>query len=130
MAFRQYPVPGTCPVCGGAFTVTQVKCQDCGARLEGRFTPGLLGSLTEEQIRFVRVFLASRGNIREMGKELGISYPTVRSRLDEILEALGLASDDEPDDVLEKVRRGKLPVEEAARIIADWHEEKEANSDE
>ena len=130
MAFRQYPVPGTCPVCGGAFTVTQVKCQDCGARLEGRFTPGLLGSLTEEQIRFVKVFLARRGNIREVGKELGISYPTVRSRLDEILEVLGLSSDDEPGDILEKVRQGELPVDEAARIIADWRQEREADSDE
>lgn len=125
MANKQYPVPGTCPVCGGEFMVTQVKCRDCGSRLEGRFTPSLFGNLSDEQIRFIKIFLASRGNIREVGKALGISYPTVRTRLDEIIGDMGLTPKPEPDDVLEKLKRGEISVEEAAQTIHEWKSEEE-----
>lgn len=127
MSSKTYPVPGTCPVCGGEFTVTQVKCRDCGARLEGRFSPGLFGSLGEEQIRFVKLFMLSRGNIREVGKALGVSYPTVRTRLDEVIAAMGLTPEagTDSDDILGRVKDGELSVEEAARIISQWKSEQE-----
>jgi hypothetical protein len=120
MNLKRYPVPGTCPVCGGDFAITQVKCRGCGARLEGRFTPSLFGNLSEEQLRFVRIFMISRGNIREVGKAMGISYPTVRARLDEVIRAMGLTPEPESNDLLEKVKTGEVTPEEAARIINTW----------
>jgi hypothetical protein len=65
----------------------------------------------------VTVFLKNRGNIQNTGKELGISYPTVKSRLDDSLKAMGLYVENE-SDILEKVKSGEISIEEAAEIIA------------
>jgi hypothetical protein len=109
-----YPAPSTCPVCGSEFLVTQLTCDQCHTRLEGRFLPGPLGKLDDEQCRFVEVFLASRGNLREAGKILGISYPTLRLRLDEILALMGMsAPEPTPQSVLEQLQRGDISIEDA-----------------
>ncbi len=80
---------GRCPVCGNKMNVTRLHCDSCDSTLEGRFEACVFCRLSQEQQIFMAVFLKSRGNIKEVERELGISYPTVRSRLDLILEALG-----------------------------------------
>src|SRR5690606_3276886 len=79
-----YPVPGTCPVCGETLAVRRLHCRRCDTGVEGHFEMPRLARLSPEQQVFVETFLKVRGNIREMERELGVSYPTVRSRLDEI----------------------------------------------
>ena len=108
-----------CPACGGQMRVVRLECTACGTAVEGRFEAGQLGLLPTEQQDFVLTFLRSRGNIKEVERELGISYPTVRARLDEVLRMLGLPVDPRADvgAILEQVERGELSVDEAARKL-------------
>ena len=82
-------MPGKCPVCQNRFTVTRLGCDSCESVLEGNFEPGRLAGLPAETQQFIVMFLKCRGNIREMEKIYNISYPTVRSRIDEIVTLLG-----------------------------------------
>ena len=82
-------VTGRCPMCEAELVVTHLRCQQCGTGLEGVFHLTKFDRLSREQLRFVDVFLKNRGVIRDVERELEISYPTVRSRLDEVIRALG-----------------------------------------
>ena len=118
------PMLGRCPVCGSVMSVTRLHCGSCDSTLEGRFDTCRFCQLSPEQQVFIEVFLKGRGNIKEVERELGISYPTVRSRLDGILEALGYQADQAAEDysqlckeVLEALEKGELTAEEAARML-------------
>lgn len=82
-------VTGRCPMCEAELVVTHLRCQQCGTGLEGVFHLTKFDRLSREQLSFVDVFLKNRGVIRDVERELTISYPTVRSRLDEVIRALG-----------------------------------------
>ena len=83
-----YSAPRNCPVCGEQMMITRLYCPECDTSLEGRFSFGGLGSLSEEQLAFVETFMRCEGKITRVQKAFGISYPTVRSRLDEIIRTL------------------------------------------
>ncbi len=89
-----HDVISTCPVCQGELTITRLHCNTCGTALEGEFGVGRFGHLEREQLSFLESFLRSRGNLKEMERELGISYPTVRGRLEALLRSLDLADGD------------------------------------
>ncbi len=118
-------LPGACPVCGSPFDVTHLHCAECGTGLEGRFELCKFCRLTREQQEFIEVFIKSRGNIREVERELGISYPTVRGRLDQAIEALGYrveAADEEERGarrkaVLDSLSKGEISSEEAIKLL-------------
>ena len=84
----------TCPICSGELAVTRLHCRSCGTTLEGDFNVGRFARLSREQFALLESFLRSRGNLKEMERELGISYPTVRSRVEALLRALGLGDDE------------------------------------
>jgi hypothetical protein len=84
-------VISTCPVCEGELTISRLHCRSCGTALEGEFGVGRFGRLSKEQMSLLESFLRSRGNLKAMECELGISYPTVRGRVDALVRALGLA---------------------------------------
>ena len=86
-----HDVISTCPVCQGELMISRLHCRSCGTALEGEFGVGRFGRLSREQLALLESFLRSRGNLKEMERELGISYPTVRSRVDALVRALGLA---------------------------------------
>lgn len=110
----KFHAPVKCPVCGDKLTITQLTCPHCETRLEGKFPLSPLGRLDEEQQRFVELFLMNRGNLRETGKVLNLSHPTVRARLDEILNAMGLKPAQSPaQSVLEQLQKGEVSLEEA-----------------
>jgi hypothetical protein len=89
----------TCPICSGELAVTRLHCRSCGTTLEGDFNVGRFARLSRDQFALLESFLRSRGNLKEMERELGISYPTVRARVDSLLRALGLGEgDDTPMD--------------------------------
>src|ERR671929_825558 len=94
-----HDVISTCPVCSSELAVTRLHCSTCGTTLEGEFSVGRFGRLTREPLALLESFLRSRGNLRDMERELGISYPTVRSRVEALVRALGFGprSDDEPE---------------------------------
>jgi len=123
-----HPVPGTCPVCGETLGVRRLHCRRCDTAVEGHFELPRLARLSPEQQDFVETFLKVRGNIREMERELGVSYPTVRSRLDEILRALGHRVERSQDqerrrerrrEILDALSRGELTADEAVRRLRD-----------
>jgi hypothetical protein len=92
-----HDVIATCPVCSDELTIARLHCRSCGTALEGEFGVGRFGRLDREQMHLLESFLRSRGNLKEMERELGISYPTVRGRVDALVRALGL-SDDAPSE--------------------------------
>jgi len=114
-------MPGGCPVCHEKLTIRSLYCPVCKVKLEGEFELPKLLSLTPEQMEFVEIFLRSRGNIKVVERELGISYPTVRAKLEEVIARLGY--DVEPhdrtdaSDVLASLEKGEVTVEEAIRRL-------------
>jgi hypothetical protein len=96
-----HDVISTCPVCEGELLVTRLHCRSCGTALEGEFGVGRFGRLSREQLSLLESFLRARGNLKEMERELSISYPTVRARVDALVRSLGLGEGepipDEPD---------------------------------
>ena len=107
-----HDVISTCPVCSGELAVTRLHCRSCGTTLEGEFSVGRFGRLTKEQLALLESFLRSRGNLRDMERELGISYPTVRSRVEALVRALGFGPRD-GDDATEEQAAGSSPSKEA-----------------
>jgi hypothetical protein len=97
-------MPSRCPVCNDELIVTRVRCTHCDTVIEGTFGINKFAQLSKEHLDFVEVFLKSRGNIKEVERELGISYPTVRGRLESVLEALGYRAD---PGATEEITKGK-----------------------
>ena len=129
-----HDVISTCPVCASELAVTRLHCRSCGTTLEGDFSVGRFGRLNREQLVLLESFLRSRGNLREMERELGISYPTVRSRVEALVRALGFgarAETDEPDEpasepatdgrsreeILQALARHEMSADDAAAAI-------------
>jgi hypothetical protein len=129
-----HDVISICPVCANELAVTRLHCRSCGTTLEGDFSVGRFGRLNRDQLTLLESFLRSRGNLREMERELGISYPTVRSRVEALVRALGFgpradAEDiDEPPsepvatpqtraEILEALARHEISAEDAAAAI-------------
>jgi hypothetical protein len=116
---------GKCPVCGQNTEVTTIYCDSCETRIEGHFTLCRFCRLTEEQKSFIETFIKCRGNIKEVERELGISYPTVKSRLEDAANALGYGSTQgyaNPEsekrlEILDKLENGKISVEEALDLL-------------
>ncbi|NLK09144.1 MAG: DUF2089 domain-containing protein [Firmicutes bacterium] len=115
-------VLGQCPICGNSLSVTSLHCHECDTSVHGSFRLCKICQLSKRQQQFVEVFVASRGNIKEVERVLGISYPTVRSRLDEIIEALGhppqRSSDSETEEVTTEARRQILEALDRGEIDA------------
>jgi hypothetical protein len=84
-------VISTCPVCEGELLISRLHCRSCGTAVEGEIGVGRFGRMSKEQLALLESFLRARGNLKEMERELGISYPTVRGRVDALVRALGLA---------------------------------------
>ena len=107
-----------CPACGNTeFRIERLACTNCGTAVEGKFSVSRLATLPDEQVAFVETFLKCRGNIKEVERELGLSYPTVRARLDEIVRALGLSPQPEVprelrDELLAKLEAGEINADE------------------
>ena len=87
-----YRPPRDCPVCSSRLETTQLGCPTCGTGLSGHFAPCEFCGLDDADLQMLRVFLASRGNMRDLERHLGVSYPTARARFDDLLRRLGFAN--------------------------------------
>ena len=118
-----YPVPMKCPVCNDRLKVTALYCSSCHTKLEGEFHLDKFDYLSQEQKHFIEIFLKSRGNIKEVEKELGISYPTVRGKLDDVVQSLGyrVSGDNRPQkprkEILEMLSNGEITYDEAMNLL-------------
>jgi hypothetical protein len=128
-----HDVISTCPVCSGELAVTRLRCGSCGTTLEGEFSVGRFARLSRDQTALLESFLRSRGNLRDIERELGISYPTVRGRVEALVRALGFgprsdddvpAGDGDPppaprtrEAILERLAGHEISAEDAATAI-------------
>ncbi|HEU0027974.1 MAG TPA: DUF2089 domain-containing protein [Ktedonobacterales bacterium] len=155
---QTWKAPEICPVCGDHLTITRLSCDRCGSALEGAFEAptsagearegtrrsgplggagrgdaarfGRLTRLDDEQLGFVEVFLRCRGVIKNVEDMLGVSYPTVRARLNAVLETMGFGADEEPApaerrrarrEILSELAAGRISAEEAHELLARAH---------
>jgi hypothetical protein len=111
-------MPTHCPVTGEPLEVTRLSCPTSGVTIEGRFVPNEFALLPAEQLDFLRLFVKVRGNLKEIERILGLSYPTVRLRFEALLKALGYEPLEEVADeraaILARLERGEISAEEAA----------------
>ncbi|KAB8133593.1 DUF2089 domain-containing protein [Gracilibacillus oryzae] len=118
-----YPVITNCPVCSNALKITKLQCTHCQTTIENEFEFSSFSSLSKEQLHFIEVFLVCRGNIKEVEKELGISYPTVRGKLTDIITSLGYEpkKKNEVDEkkVVTMLSNGEISAEEAIRLLKE-----------
>ena len=116
-----------CPTCGGELTITGLHCRSCHTRIESEYSTCRFCRLSQEDLDFIEIFVKNRGNIREMERELEISYPTVRSRLNDVIKELGYeveaesaASDEmaaERRTILKQLNEGEISAAEATALI-------------
>jgi hypothetical protein len=127
-----------CPGCGGDLAVTRLSCPECEIEITGRFRTSLFDRLSPENLAFAETFLRLRGNVREMERELGVPYNTVRGRLDEVIAAMGFDNADSGEaeaeekfenrseglpggtraQILERLDRGEITASEAADLLS------------
>ncbi|UCF97462.1 MAG: DUF2089 domain-containing protein [Spirochaetaceae bacterium] len=119
-----------CPMCNGTLQVRELYCPRCRIRIQGDFEPphSRLLSLSRKDLEFIELFVRLRGNIKEVEKALGISYPTVRGMLDSVIKSLGYKVGKPVDtekrmEIIEKVSRGELSAEKAAQLLKGAPEE-------
>jgi len=93
MTSELYHAPADCPVCGEDLIIIRKGCTHCGSELAGEFASSPYDRLDAAEHELLRVFLASRGNLREVEKHLQVSYPTARARFDALLAKLGMNPD-------------------------------------
>jgi hypothetical protein len=117
-------VVAKCPICSQQLKVSRLECDSCGTRLEGSFSLGRFHALSPDQVEFLETFIRARGNFKDIERELGISYPTVRSRLDAMIRALGFPSQAEPDreserrkEILRELAEGRIAPDDAANLL-------------
>ncbi|ERI92110.1 hypothetical protein HMPREF1982_02650 [Clostridiales bacterium oral taxon 876 str. F0540] len=118
-----YRIISKCPVCSAKLRVTRLKCNKCGTVIENDFELSKFEYLSSEQLSFMEVFLKCRGNIKDVEKELGISYPTVRAKLDDVVSALGYTVVKKPTvnskEVLDMLERGEITPEQALSMMKE-----------
>ena len=125
----KYKAPGKCPVCGEKLSITKLGCPKCSTAIEGDFQPCEFCRLPEEDLEFVKVFIKCRGNIKDVEKELGISYPTVRGKLDSVIRGLGYEAPSKEstkedadktaakNEILDQLSKGEISPKEATQRI-------------
>ena len=119
-----------CISCGGQLEIRELHCSECDITIRGSFPMegrGPFARLTDDQLAFLHLFVTSRGNMSDVERSLGVSYPTVRSKLDDLIAALepgdGIpestpATTLSRDEVMARVSNGELTVDEAMELLS------------
>ncbi|MEA5026194.1 MAG: DUF2089 domain-containing protein [Erysipelotrichaceae bacterium] len=114
-------VIGTCPVCQSQLLATKLSCPNCHTEITGEFVLSRFSNLNRDELKFIETFVLVRGNIKEMEKEMNISYPTVKKYLDNIIQKMGYpvstATDVDSEAVLTQIKNGTISVDEAIEIL-------------
>lgn len=114
------PAPTICPICQSELEVARLHCSSCDTSIEGHFAMGQFSNLTPDQLEFVFTFVRCEGKINRMEQELGLSYPTIRNRLHEVIRALGYEPGKDESLEIDAVTRSSAIADlEAGKITAD-----------
>jgi hypothetical protein len=123
-----HPIPHECPVCHGELSINRLVCRECDTVIEGRFLAAPFSRLSEEQLNFMEAFVRNEGKITRMEAEFNLSYPTIRSRLHDVIRALGYEpgkegptalTDEERRKILDDLDSGKITSAEAMRMLEE-----------
>jgi hypothetical protein len=113
--------PLNCPVCDERLALTRLSCPSCDTELSGGFATCEFCVLSNDDRDVLRVFLASRGNMKELERHLGVSYPTARARFDALLSKIGIERPAAPSptrvELMEQVARGEIDIDEALKRL-------------
>ncbi len=123
-----HPILGACPVCGETLGVTRLHCRSCDTTIEGNFVIGPFDRLSPEHLAFAELFIRKGGRLNAMATEMGISYPTLRARLNDLQRAMGFESENEQDEaagvndeerrkILDDLAAGKLSYDDAIKSL-------------
>ena len=125
------PAPSLCPICQSELTVARLHCPSCDTVIEGRFASAHFAGLSPEQMEFVVTFVRCEGKINRMEQEIGLSYPTIRNRLHEVIRALGFepgkdetleVDAEKRGSVIADLESGKINAEQAMRLLRGQEE--------
>jgi len=116
----------SCPACGSELLITRMSCTSCETVIQGRYAPCKFCKLSPESLRFLETFVKNRGNVKEMERELGLPYSTVRGKVNDLIKELGFEVEPvEEDDtaprrreILDRLDRGEIKAAEAAELLA------------
>ena len=118
-------IPQSCPSCASPLVVTQLTCTSCGTGVVGKFELSPFFRLSNESLKFLEVFVRNRGNVKEMERETGESYWTIRRQLDEVIQEMGIEEEPKPSDlstsrqeILARLSRGEINVQEATQLLS------------
>ena len=118
-----YRLISKCPVCSGKLRVVKLKCSKCSTVIENEFEFSKFEYLSEEQLKFMEIFVMCRGNIKDVERELGISYPTVRAKLDDVISALGYDVVKKPaiesGEIIEMLEKGEITADQAVVMMKE-----------
>jgi hypothetical protein len=119
-----YKLLSRCPVCSNKLKAIRLRCNRCNTVIDNEFELSKFDYLNTEQLYFIETFIRCRGSIKEVERELGISYPTVRAKLDEVIENLGYSAKEtkvkqESKDILDALEKGNISVDEAISKLKD-----------
>ena len=109
-----------CPNCAKTMLVKQLKCDNCNLNIEGDVSLPRLAKLNPEEREFIEIFVLCSGSIKEVGKNLGISYPTVKSRLNRIrdkLKQMNVTNKRKQINVLELLENGNISAKDAVDLL-------------
>lgn len=136
MAATKFPVKADCPTCGELMHVSRLECDTCGTSVEGNFFLHSMNRLPPTSLAFLESFIKNKGVIKDIEVDLGISYPTVKSRLDEVVSQLGYAGQsgrlrpsqerDQRRSILEELHSGVISAETAAERLSALNERDES----
>lgn len=131
MIHIQYKAPGQCPVCGQELKISKLSCSHCHTSIDGAFSPCKFCRLPKDQLDFIETFIMCRGNIKDVEKELNISYPTVRKNLDTVIQSLGYQLDRAEEreeevskrrqEILDALERGEISSKEAVKKLKEFN---------
>jgi hypothetical protein len=110
--------PSRCPSCAGALTIERLRCGHCATEVQGSFPMCAVCSLDDDARAVLDLFLDARGNLKDVQRAMGVSYPTARARVDAMFHKLDAGRERRtPMDVLKRLRAGEITVDEAERLL-------------
>ncbi len=125
----QKHVIGECPICNHDLFVTKLECTNCHTEISGKFQLSKFNYLSKEHLYFIELFIKNKGSIKNLEKELKVSYPTVKKMLSEVIGELGYKVDDDDDDdiahskskeeILDRLHKGEISSEEALKLLKE-----------